>query len=112
MTNQATTSKALPHGLNETAFICFTSVCPGAVTSGGTWTITPGDGIDITTELMFYAIWRPGTPNSLLYPVAATGATQLASITFDPTTGTIVITNGTTALQAGDIFYGMAFINN
>jgi len=87
------------------------AVCPGAVTSGATWTLTPGDGIPVDAEPMSLTIWRPGTPNSLLYPVGDSAASQFASVTFDPTTGTIVITNGTTALAAGDVLYVTYFVN-
>ena len=110
MTNQASVPQSLPHGLSENDVIYLKAVCPGVVTAtSGTWTLTPPDGVPIDAIPVNWTIWRPGSPDTLLYPNAA--APAVTSMTFDPTTGTIVITNGATALAAGDVLYLLLMAN-
>lgn len=104
MTNQASVHQFMPHGLDESNIIYSKAVVPGAVTAtSGTLTLTPVAGIDITTTPIYAIVLRPGTAPQQFYPITLTS--------FDPTTGTIVLTNGGTALQAADVVYLVSFVN-
>ena len=94
----------MPHGLSEGAIVYARAVVPGVVTAtSGTFTVSPGAGIDFTTIPVNAVCYTPSTTTENFKPVTLTS--------FNVTTGAIVITCGSTALASGDVVLIMMSVN-